>query len=238
MTNKNKNGFTLVEVLAVVVILGVLLVIAMPSYTAVFNSLKRTAYLNKVKSLNLAAKDYLSNTSVKDEVKDATNDKPNWCKTIRVSDLIKAGYLLSESETENIIYDNYTGNKIGYNSLSNDDSYVSLCYCKNKLSFESYLVKDLAKNMDFREDEIVRDIKSEHYVYYTITKSFTYNEVAGDVIRALNSGKSEANSNGVKITISNEFDEVSNYSTDDTAFINALNTLIFKYFAKATSCNF
>ena len=87
MTKKNKNGFTLVEILAVVVILGILLVIAMPSYTAVFNSLKRTAYLNKVKALNLAAKDYLSNTAVRDEVKNTTSSKPNWCKTIKVSDL-------------------------------------------------------------------------------------------------------------------------------------------------------
>lgn len=237
MTKKNKNGFTLVEILAVVVILGILLVIAMPSYTAVFNSLKRTAYLNKVKALNLAAKDYLSNTAVRDEVKNTTSSKPNWCKTIKVSELIKAGYILSESDTVNVIYDNYTGEKIGYNSLSDDDSYLALCYCTNDLKFESFLVKDLDKNMTYREGEIIRDPNSTLYVYYEVTTSFTYNEVADVVIRTLQKGDNKVSFSGIDLSFSSKFDEVTEYSLDNENFKKALGKVIFENFTKKNTCN-
>ena len=47
---KNK-GFTLVELLAVLVIIAILLVIAIPSYINVFSDIKRDSFISKVSEL-------------------------------------------------------------------------------------------------------------------------------------------------------------------------------------------
>lgn len=49
MKKINKKGFTLVELLAVVVILGVLLMIAVPSVTNIINSSRDKAFLSQAK---------------------------------------------------------------------------------------------------------------------------------------------------------------------------------------------
>lgn len=46
---KNKKGFTLVELLAVIVILGVLLLIAVPSITSVINNSKKNTFVSSAK---------------------------------------------------------------------------------------------------------------------------------------------------------------------------------------------
>ena len=46
---KNKKGFTLVELLAVIVILGVLLLIAVPSVTTIINNSKEKSFLSAAK---------------------------------------------------------------------------------------------------------------------------------------------------------------------------------------------
>ena len=46
---KNKKGFTLVELLAVIVILGVLLLIAVPGITKVINSSKKNTFISTAK---------------------------------------------------------------------------------------------------------------------------------------------------------------------------------------------
>ncbi|MFA5696175.1 MAG: prepilin-type N-terminal cleavage/methylation domain-containing protein, partial [Bacilli bacterium] len=45
----NKKGFTLVELLAVIVILAIILAIAVPSITGILNSAKRSAFEADVK---------------------------------------------------------------------------------------------------------------------------------------------------------------------------------------------
>jgi len=52
---KNK-GFTLIEILAVIMILGIIALIAIPSYTAYVNSTRRSAYFTNVKSYIESAK--------------------------------------------------------------------------------------------------------------------------------------------------------------------------------------
>ena len=42
---KNKNGFTLVELLAVIAILAILVIIALPNVIKMFNNAKKSSFL-------------------------------------------------------------------------------------------------------------------------------------------------------------------------------------------------
>lgn len=55
---KNNKGFTLVELLAVIVILGVVLTIAVPGVSYIINQAGNEFYKNLEKSVSIAAQDY------------------------------------------------------------------------------------------------------------------------------------------------------------------------------------
>jgi len=56
--NKNNKGFTLVELLSVIVIMGILLLVAIPGVFGVSNNIKANAYRKKVTDIEAAAKLY------------------------------------------------------------------------------------------------------------------------------------------------------------------------------------
>ena len=62
--NKKKNGFTLVETLAVIVILGVIALIAIPALTNILGTTNDTYYGSLRKMVELEAKDYYSDNRV------------------------------------------------------------------------------------------------------------------------------------------------------------------------------
>ena len=45
---KNKNGFTLVELLAVIAILAILVIVAMPNVLGMFNEAKQNTFITEV----------------------------------------------------------------------------------------------------------------------------------------------------------------------------------------------
>ncbi|MCX4365013.1 MAG: prepilin-type N-terminal cleavage/methylation domain-containing protein [Bacilli bacterium] len=114
-----KKGFTLVELLAVLIILGLIIVIAIPSYTEIYSRIKRSNMQSKVTEIETAALKY--GNLIKDDVK---NSKGN-CTIIKVATLIERGYMVSEDDVEAIIYDP-TDNTV----LDGD---IHLCYCKSKM---------------------------------------------------------------------------------------------------------
>ena len=62
---KNKKGFTLVELLAVIAILAILVIIALPNVMGMFNSAKKSTFLTEIKKIYRGAE--------QEYVKDAFN---------------------------------------------------------------------------------------------------------------------------------------------------------------------
>lgn len=81
----NKKGFTLVELLAVIVILAVILTIAVPNMVKIINKSKEDTYNNQVTMIKNAADKYLLIT---ENITWTTNTT-----TITVANLVSAGIL-------------------------------------------------------------------------------------------------------------------------------------------------
>ncbi|MDD4036625.1 MAG: prepilin-type N-terminal cleavage/methylation domain-containing protein, partial [Bacilli bacterium] len=57
---KNRKAFTLVEVIAVIIIIGILLVIAVPSFTRVVRTAELNYYWNQEKSILISGRSYFT----------------------------------------------------------------------------------------------------------------------------------------------------------------------------------
>lgn len=136
-----RNGFTLVEILAVLIILALLIALSIPAYINVFTSIKRDNFNAKVIEVETAANKM--GEKIKDEVKDAGPT----CMSTDISDLIKKGYLLSESDYEDIIY-NPTDNK----AMLGD---VKVCYCSTSYDVKSYYVVEFNARQVYHKGEKV-----------------------------------------------------------------------------------
>lgn len=101
-----KNGFTLVELLAVVVILSLLIGIAVPGTLTISNKLKTNMYCKKIESIEIAAKVYGEDRRGSfTETFMLPGGETTSSKTIRVSDLITSGDLKKDNTTSPYIVD-------------------------------------------------------------------------------------------------------------------------------------
>ena len=108
---KNKKGFTLTEVIAVIVILAVIILLAMAGYNGVTRKVKETTYENKKTLIETKAAEYANNTGFT-----STN----------VDNLVKNGYIQADDEAGNV-YNPVDGKKINckvvYINKENDNLY-------------------------------------------------------------------------------------------------------------------
>jgi len=79
----NKNGFTLVELIAVMVILSLLIVICLTTFTNISRSLKKSMSEDLLNKIKVSAENYATDTNR---------------KTFFVQDLIYAGYLAGDED--------------------------------------------------------------------------------------------------------------------------------------------
>ena len=93
-----KKGFTLVELLGVIVILGLIAMIAIPTINSAINSSREKAYDEQINTIVESARTYMSKNSLK--LPDQTNG--NSC-SISVATLKSAG-LLDSDDIENPMY--------------------------------------------------------------------------------------------------------------------------------------
>lgn len=96
-----KNGFTLIEVLAVVVFLALVVGVAMPNIMLTFERLGDTRYDEFVRTVELSAETYINQNS-----ENYTFSTPNDIVIITFNDLVTAGLFSSDAinpQTEQII---------------------------------------------------------------------------------------------------------------------------------------
>ena len=100
MLKKKNKGFSIPELLAVIVIMGILVTIATASYNGISNSLKQKTYDNKISLIKTKAIEY------------AMDKKVN-IATISVATLLQEGYLDMETNLDDEYGNNKLSNPLG-----------------------------------------------------------------------------------------------------------------------------
>lgn len=85
---KNKRGFTIVELMAVIVILAIVILIAVPSYARIQRTMKINDYKNKKALIEVAGAKYAEDTKL---------------EYFFVNDLVLEGYLSADKEDEGLV---------------------------------------------------------------------------------------------------------------------------------------
>lgn len=136
-----RKGFTLVEFLAVLVILGLLIIITIPAYTSIYNGIKRQNLHSKITEISTAAKKY--GETIKDEIKNAGNT----CYNTTIEQLIRDGYLVSDVEKEPAMLNPTNNEKL--------DGDVKICYCKSEFDIEAYYTTTFNPDTVYFEGDMV-----------------------------------------------------------------------------------
>ena len=154
-----KNGFTLIEIIAVVTILAVMLLVSLPALTSTLKNSKEKKYNDYLDDLYMAAENYVV---VNDYLLTELNYS-NGGVFIKISDLINTGYVASNKEnpkTESNINPEATirvtknvDNTYGYSYFEGDATNSGYSSEALILKYDGYQItgttlKDLASNND------------------------------------------------------------------------------------------
>ena len=93
MNKLNRKGFTLVELLAVIVLMAILLTVAVPAITKVGKSLKTESFCSKIKIIEAAASEYANDYFTGKENSESNKVSLD---NISLTDLVNMGYLKSD----------------------------------------------------------------------------------------------------------------------------------------------
>lgn len=139
----NKKGFTLIEILAVIIILGILMVIAIPSVTKYIESSRKSAYVKTIKSIVASAGANLTKSQMKQADRNTTYYIPTKC--IKTEDgIARSPY--SEFDKAYIVV-GWENNSYGFYFVGRDETGKG--------------IKELKKIGDITEDDIISDIESD-----------------------------------------------------------------------------
>ena len=123
------KGFTLVELIAVIVILGLLVVITTPAYDTINRNIRTRNYQSKQSAIASETLSYVEKY-LKDEVYDGTNQNHNLCFSINY--LIQNGIISSDSEK-----DEYILNEVTNKRFEGNDIYIEISYDTNDLKLKA-----------------------------------------------------------------------------------------------------
>ncbi len=120
---KNK-GFTIVEILVAIVILGIIMAIAIPSYINISDKSKKEASVNKVKQIELAAEKWADENNLSSPI------------SIPVYQLINNGYISADEGSDDSVIDPYTEEDIKCNTvnITLEDNIPTAVYTDEKLT--------------------------------------------------------------------------------------------------------
>lgn len=147
---KNNKGFTLVELMAVIVVLAIVIAIAVPTYGKIKRSIDKKNYENKVSLIKVAAAKFAEDTNI---------------TATFVKELIEQGYLQADDE-EGHIY----GIDKDYNKIILD-CFVVLSERKDGLFYSDFIEKDYSDSSEGNEsicdynipNKLTTDFKIEMY---------------------------------------------------------------------------
>ena len=108
MINMNKKGFTLVELLGVIVLIAVISVIAVTSVASISNGIKKRLLEEKLEFIEKAAENY-GNANKHEIINSSKNYNGNSCISIIVSNLVPE-YLDKDNKRNNCLTESQTGN--------------------------------------------------------------------------------------------------------------------------------
>lgn len=100
----NKKAFTLIELLAVIVVLGVIALLIFPNVDKTINETKEKSYARQISILEQAAKKYM---------KDNLNELPTDSCCVTIETLINSGYISAKDKDS-------TGNYVVINPITNE----------------------------------------------------------------------------------------------------------------------
>lgn len=102
---KKNKGFTLVELLAVIVILAILALIAVPNISGLLKKSRNNMFCKKVQSIEAAAKYYAQDYEDKLEFVDDMS-------SVKVATLLEYGYIKEDNKNKNDVADPRDGSNL------------------------------------------------------------------------------------------------------------------------------
>lgn len=115
---RNKNAFTLVELVTVVCLLGLIALIVYPAVTSIIKDAKVSSYEDQVKVIEKGAKAWSTDNSSKLSMDGSAYN-------LKMSELLNGGYISSES----IVDPRDTSKNLnGYVEIKYDSSYKQFVY--------------------------------------------------------------------------------------------------------------
>lgn len=142
-----KKGFTLVELLAVMILLGIISLIAIPSISKILNRSREKAYESTKKELIKAAKKYAAEHTSQLPIQELNSAE----KCLRINDMVKNGYI-NEDE---VIDPRTEETMIGFIKITYDASYKQYVY-------------------EYTTECTIRDVSDENVIFNTSNGSQTY----------------------------------------------------------------
>ncbi len=119
---KKSKGFTLVELLGVIVVLALIIAIAVPSVITITNKIKNKMYCTKIENIEAAAKLY------------AEDEEPINTIEVSVATLIEQGYFKKESNDCSLSDPNKPCVKSPIDNKNMDNDKINITRSNNKYS--------------------------------------------------------------------------------------------------------
>lgn len=160
-THKTKRGFTLLELLVVVLIIGVLTVIALPQYHLAVEKSRVNALLPVLKSIDSAQKIYFLNNGI----------YTRSFADLEIS-MPPGGTLTTSGSSESLTYPKYRC-LLRYGTANMPASYSAYCFTPRGTSIEKYYDRAVFLCWAAQNDEL------QNRICKTVSEQGTYTAISG-----------------------------------------------------------